>query len=83
MSCESCVIGQKATSSRLRGPLHPRSAEVKRLADAVHLHARRQRAEVERRRYIVRNMHFPKLFIARQILIRRLKHGALIFFGER
>jgi hypothetical protein len=74
--------GQEGNVFQIGGPLDARSAEVKGLPDPVHLHAWRQRAEVKRRRHIVRNVHFPKVFIARQILIRRLKHGAPILFGK-
>ena len=67
---------------QIGGPLHRRRAEVERFARAVDRHAGHERAEVERRRDVVRDVEIcAPVCVAVQVLIRRLEHGPLLLVG--
>ncbi len=67
----------------VRRPLHRgRHAELERQLRLVDLDARNDRAEVERRRDVVRDVDRADFFIAREIGVRAVDHGLQLVLGE-
>ena len=70
MSSARCRTGQNATSSRFDGRFTAGAALIRNGSlRAIRLDARRQRAEVERRRHVERDVHLAHVLVAREALI--------------
>ena len=67
----------------IRRTLHRRrGAQAKRQLRPIHLDARHDRAEVKRRRHVVRDVDGSQLLVAREILIGGVDHALQVGLGE-
>jgi hypothetical protein len=67
----------------LRRPLHRgRRTELEGLPRPVHVESGDQRAEMKRRRHVVRDVHRAQLFVLRQVAVRAVDHALALVFGQ-
>ena len=67
----------------IRGPLHRRNrTQPERQPRLADVHAGHNRAEVERRRHIRRNVQLAQFLVAGEVAIRRLDEGLLLLFAD-